>query len=925
MATNTPILGLKKPVPNVEENWAFRLNESLDILDQSLLVGNASSKENVTTFNDGVGHLVISGSTNPVFDHVETITFNAPYITVTTGTFTEVNVGGITNILGTEITTTSGIFDEVVINGVPLTAGTPVDQSFTLLFTATDRKAANTDGGTFTSGAWRVRTLNSVDSNELPGASLASNTITLTEPGEYYIDWSAPAYRVNRHKSILYNVTDSHTELQGSNEYAGAGYLVQSISVGGGKFTIDKPTDFQIWHRCESTFNTQGLGVDSNFGVDEIYTQVSLWPNDSQIVQLKGLVATSGTYTGGLTVSGAPVVTTDSFVNVAESPLKVWSPDAVPENGSAFDSEWNSGDLSGWTTWNVGGYLTADVEPAAGALRLRHDTPSSTSSVAGIFRTAPTSDFTIYTKLFYHNNVSIDFHEFGIIVASGIGDNPSTANMGSVSIPAHRTGSGTESYSLGFATQHFTQYDTFDRNLEFHGLQFPANEPIYLKIHVELSTRIVTAYASRDGLIWGDPVVGDFSGDFPGITEIGYWINSTIDPELIISSDFFRVEEHIDASQPLPGNFITVSGITNPVSLENIDELSAVSGTFSQALTSNGQTTINLPADKNFLIDGATNQREITVGAFRQLHTPAIPGTRALNYVIDMNNQADTSAIVTEYTATGLATTSGGTAFKITVDTANSTGGTVEGYHITAVGSGTANVHAVHVGPGVAPLEHESGAFGNIDTAFTYDDSGASFADVTASFESSVLNTSLWDEDDDLVYIGEDATFSAVSFILDTPSSGPGIKPEFEFWDGAWSSFGPFDGTNGMRVNGTLTWHVVDLSGWTTTNVNGATKYWIRIRRTANSLTSPPVEELVQRTSTFQYNWDADGNVNVNTLTAGTGLTVSGIPVNIGEPISQYATDPSPSVSGTVWINTTTSGIRWNVNGTVFEVQGTEV
>jgi hypothetical protein len=299
LATNTPILGLKKPVPNVEENWAFRLNESLDILDQSLLVGNASSKENVTTFNDGVGHLVISGSTNPVFDHVEAITFNSDFITVATGTFTD--------ILGVQVITTSGIFDEVILNGVSLTTQTPVDNSFKLLFAASDRKSTTTDGGTFTAGDWRVRTINSVDSNLLPGASLASNTITLSEPGDYYVEWSTPGYKVNRHKSILYNITDAHTQFVGSNEYSSSGGNVQTISVGGGKFNIDKPTDFQIWHRCEFTHATFGLGVDSNFGEAEIYTQIRIWPQNPSIASFDTVLAASGTFDEGLTVSGVPV------------------------------------------------------------------------------------------------------------------------------------------------------------------------------------------------------------------------------------------------------------------------------------------------------------------------------------------------------------------------------------------------------------------------------------------------------------------------------------------------------------------------------------------------------------------------------------------------------------------------------------------
>ena len=123
MAVNTPILGLKKPVPNVEENWAFRINEDMDILDQALLVGNVSSKDNVTTFNSGTGLLLISGSINPVFDHIEAVTLNSDFITVSTGTFIEVNVGS-TSILGTEIITASGTFgDELTVSGSPVTIG----------------------------------------------------------------------------------------------------------------------------------------------------------------------------------------------------------------------------------------------------------------------------------------------------------------------------------------------------------------------------------------------------------------------------------------------------------------------------------------------------------------------------------------------------------------------------------------------------------------------------------------------------------------------------------------------------------------------------------------------------------------------------------------------------------------------------------
>ena len=62
-------------------------------------------------------------------------------------------------------------------------------------------------------------------------------------------------------------------------------------------------------------------------------------------------------------------------------------------------------------------------------------------------------------------------------------------------------------------------------------------------------------------------------------------------------------------------------------------------GTFGLTATT---LDINLPADDSINIDGSTNPREITTGAYRQTHTPAIPGTRAFNIAIDMNNQPET-------------------------------------------------------------------------------------------------------------------------------------------------------------------------------------------------------------------------------------------------------------------------------------------
>jgi hypothetical protein len=140
-----------------------------------------------------------------------------------------------------------------------------------------DQKANNTPGGTFSSGAWQRRDLNTtIGSNTISGSSLASNQFTLPA-GTYRIFVSAPAFNCNRHKAKLRNMTDSSDTLIGSSEYSAPGGYVQSSSIISGTFTISSQKTFEIQHQTQNTASTNGLGVESNFGVAEIYTQVQLW------------------------------------------------------------------------------------------------------------------------------------------------------------------------------------------------------------------------------------------------------------------------------------------------------------------------------------------------------------------------------------------------------------------------------------------------------------------------------------------------------------------------------------------------------------------------------------------------------------------------------------------------------------------------
>lgn len=61
MADLTPKLNLRRPIPNVELNWAFRLNETIDLLDDAVLTANLTGEGQVTITDDGSGNVTISG------------------------------------------------------------------------------------------------------------------------------------------------------------------------------------------------------------------------------------------------------------------------------------------------------------------------------------------------------------------------------------------------------------------------------------------------------------------------------------------------------------------------------------------------------------------------------------------------------------------------------------------------------------------------------------------------------------------------------------------------------------------------------------------------------------------------------------------------------------------------------------------------
>lgn len=135
-----------------------------------------------------------------------------------------------------------------------------------------DEKANGVHGGTFTSGAWQTRDLNTLKVNDGSIASLDNNQVTF--PAGIYECWvMARAYDVAMHVVRLQDITGAITLTYGipvfasstSNSNDGFSSLYM-------KFTLSVSSALEIQHRCSATStNTQGFGIAANIGVVETH------------------------------------------------------------------------------------------------------------------------------------------------------------------------------------------------------------------------------------------------------------------------------------------------------------------------------------------------------------------------------------------------------------------------------------------------------------------------------------------------------------------------------------------------------------------------------------------------------------------------------------------------------------------------------
>jgi len=141
--------------------------------------------------------------------------------------------------------------------------------------------------------------------------------------------------------------------------------------------------------------------------------------------------------------------------------------------------------------------------------------------------------------------------------------------------------------------------------------------------------------------------------------------------------------------------------------------------------------------------------------------------------------------------------------------------------------------------------------------------------DGTAFLEASASNEIIFDNDNDYILIGSDATFEAIDVILTNGANQP-INEEYYYSTGAgtWATLIVSDTVDGFTQSGTITFNAP--AAWAKSNltvpagaaINNA--FYVKIVRTRNNLGAPPVADYFKTfttSSTTDFVIRGDGTI----------------------------------------------------------------
>lgn len=142
----------------------------------------------------------------------------------------------------------------------------------------------------------------------------------------------------------------------------------------------------------------------------------------------------------------------------------------------------------------------------------------------------------------------------------------------------------------------------------------------------------------------------------------------------------------------------------------------------------------------------------------------------------------------------------------------------------------------------------------SMDYAYLSDSTFSSCYDVQAILAAGTTTVTVFENENDYIVLGNDIPFTAIDITLNTGANTDcGLTFEYLDLNGFWVTFSPTDNTSGMTASGSVTWAFTDVGNWQPGELCGTRdKYWIRIRRTTETLTTDPIMEQIQVNTGFR-------------------------------------------------------------------------
>lgn len=279
---------------------AMNLNSTNDVSSTSVLIGAGTKSLTASASKSYVGgmYVVISDNTTPgTSNSVNSMTAQVTSYNISTGAM----VVNVLKILGSGTKTAwvisqcampsldVSITMQTVTTQTTLAAGRTALDVYSKAETdaldavklgmqymqVQDQRGSGTAGGAAISGV-NNRTLNTVVTNTITGASVASSVITLPAGtyrfrGESMVVADTAASHVTPQ---LYNNTVGAVALLGLRTYLGVG--TANAAWVSGRFTLNATTALLLRTQF-SAANAAGLGLAASFGTTEVYSNVEIW------------------------------------------------------------------------------------------------------------------------------------------------------------------------------------------------------------------------------------------------------------------------------------------------------------------------------------------------------------------------------------------------------------------------------------------------------------------------------------------------------------------------------------------------------------------------------------------------------------------------------------------------------------------------